>query len=194
MVRFLGIDWISVVKSGIYSVQARMHLANKLFWLNSRMKNKIVVTLCCVFTCCLICFRTNAQTTPVPIQPTLVSYPWAAAELIEPATLAGTLSAATAQVPLILNIGAVEDIKGATHIGAVSKTDHMTTLISTVTPLPKNTLMVIYCGCCPFTKCPNIRPAFEQLKKMGFTNVKVLDLPVNLQTNWIGKGYPLAGK
>jgi len=54
--------------------------------------------------------------------------------------------------------------------------------------------MVIYCGCCPFTKCPNIRPAFQQLKKMGFTNVKVLDLPVNLQTNWIAIGYPLAGK
>jgi len=158
------------------------------------MKNKIVITVSCVLITCLCGFRAKAQASPTPVQATLNTYPWTAADLIEPVTLASTLSASSAQLPLILNIGAVEDIKGAKHIGAVSNVDHMSTLISTVTALPKNTLMVIYCGCCPFTKCPNIRPAFQQLKKMGFTNVKVLDLPVNLQTNWIAIGYPLAGK
>lgn len=69
----------------------------------------------------------------------------------------------------------------------------MKLLRKTVAALPKNTVIVVYCGCCPFTKCPNIRPAFLEMKKMGFTHVELLNLPVNLQTNWVAKGYPLAG-
>jgi hypothetical protein len=35
-------------------------------------------------------------------------------------------------------------------------------------------MVVIYCGCCPLDKCPNVRPAFTLLKTMGFTNLHVL--------------------
>jgi thiosulfate/3-mercaptopyruvate sulfurtransferase len=51
--------------------------------------------------------------------------------------------------------------------------------------------VIIYCGCCPFRRCPNIRPAFELLKKMKFTNLKLLNLPTGLNEDWIHKGYPL---
>jgi hypothetical protein len=52
----------------------------------------------------------------------------------------------------------------------------------------------VYCGCCPFEKCPNIRPAFNLMKAMGFSNGKLLNLPTNLKQNWIAKGYPVEGK
>ena len=108
--------------------------------------------------------------------------------------LAGDIKDASSNSIAIFNIGAVEDIKGAKHIGAVSNSENLEKLKRAVAVLPKNTAMVIYCGCCPFAKCPNIRPAFLELKRLGFSNVKVLNLPANLKTNWIAKGYPLAGE
>jgi hypothetical protein len=49
---------------------------------------------------------------------------------------------------------------------------------------------VIYCGCCPMLKCPNIRPAYSTLKELGFTHIRVLSLPTNLHTDWVSKDYP----
>jgi thiosulfate/3-mercaptopyruvate sulfurtransferase len=57
--------------------------------------------------------------------------------------------------------------------------------------LPRSTNLVIYCGCCPFEKCPNVRPAFTALNGMGFKKLRVLILPTNLATDWVGKGYPV---
>lgn len=51
--------------------------------------------------------------------------------------------------------------------------------------------IVLYCGCCPLTKCPNVRPALAALREMGFTHVRVLWLPQDFHTDWIEKGYPL---
>jgi hypothetical protein len=51
--------------------------------------------------------------------------------------------------------------------------------------------VVIYCGCCPFAKCPNVRPAFSTLLGMGFKNPRLLNLSHNLKADWIDKGYPL---
>jgi hypothetical protein len=138
--------------------------------------------------------RVSAQTSPgsAPAIPAL-NDPWISSQLLEPSVLADQIKAGQTKQTLILNIGAVEDIKGATHIGAVSKAENLEKLKSTVAALPKNTAVIIYCGCCPFVKCPNIRPAFNELKKLGFTNIKLLNLSTNLKTNWVVKGYPLAG-
>jgi rhodanese-related sulfurtransferase len=125
--------------------------------------------------------------------PGAVIAPWTNRELLEPSVLTAQL-AGNQDHMMILNIGKVEDIKGARHIGPVSKAENLEKLKSEVASLPKNTELIIYCGCCPFAKCPNIRPAFTTLKKLGFTNIKVLDIPVNLETNWTSKGYPLAWK
>ena len=59
-----------------------------------------------------------------------------------------------------------------------------------VAKLPKDKELAIYCGCCPFSQCPNVRPAFALLKQMGYTKVKVLSIPTNLSTDWVSKGYP----
>ena len=50
--------------------------------------------------------------------------------------------------------------------------------------------IVIYCGCCPMARCPNVGPALHALTEMGFTHVKVLWLAKDFHTDWIDKGYP----
>lgn len=120
--------------------------------------------------------------------------PWLKNQLTEPADLAGMIKLGKLNGYKIFNIGAVEDIKYAKHIGAASKEENLENFRKALAELPKSTKIIIYCGCCPFTKCPNVGPAFETARKLGFVNVKILDLPVNLKTNWISKGYPLAGE
>ncbi len=116
---------------------------------------------------------------------------WRAKDLINPSDLAEILTNKNNKRPVIFNIGVVEDIKGAKRLGAANKKDNLEKLKDNLNILPKNTAVVIYCGCCPFEKCPNIRPAFTLLKDMGFSNGKLLNIPVNLQQNWINKGYPM---
>lgn len=122
-----------------------------------------------------------------------VEGPWLKSQLIEPAVLAAIVRSPELKEYVIFNIGAVEDIKGGKHIGPVSKAENLEKFERALRGLSKNARIVIYCGCCPFTKCPNVGPAFIAAQKLGFSNVKILDLPVNLKTNWIAKGYPLAG-
>ena len=131
---------------------------------------------------------------PVAQQTLGPATPWTNNELIEPAALAAELNTPKATAPLIYNIGAVEDIKDAKHIGAVSRPENLEKFKNEEAGLPKNTIITIYCGCCPLSKCPNIRPAYLELKKAGFNNIRVLDLPVNLKSDWIARGYPLTSK
>jgi thiosulfate/3-mercaptopyruvate sulfurtransferase len=117
--------------------------------------------------------------------------PWTEKELKDPAVLAATLADAKATKPIILNIGPVQQIKGAIAIGPAVDEGNLDKLKKEVAKTAKDKEVIIYCGCCPFRRCPNIRPAFELLKKMKFTNVKLLNLPTGLSEDWIHKGYPL---
>jgi len=155
------------------------------------MKRLLQIALATLFVIGLTALKSQAQEATKVQSLQALSYPWTPSQLLEPADLAAQIKAGNTKA-LILNIGAVEDIKGATHIGPVSKAENMALLQKTVSGYAKNTTVVIYCGCCPFTKCPNIRPAFTELTKMGFTHIKVLNLPVNLHTNWTSLGFPLA--
>lgn len=116
--------------------------------------------------------------------------PWKPTELMEPGELNYVIKANKA--PVIFNIGSVEDIKGAIHIGPVSEAANLEKFKTALVAHAKSTEIVIYCGCCPFGKCPNIRPPYKLLKDLGYTNVKVLNLYVNLRNNWTSAGYPLA--
>ena len=158
------------------------------------MKKIIFIAFLGLFIIGLSHKNAKAQTAPPTQQALGPVTPWTNNQLIEPEALSVELNNHGITAPLIYNIGAVEDIKGAKHIGAVSKAENLEKFKNAVVALPKNTRIIIYCGCCPFTKCPNIRPAFLELKKEGFTNVKVLDLPTNLKSDWIAKGYPLENK
>ena len=80
---------------------------------------------------------------------------------------------------------------GAVMVGPASKPDGLEALKLAVAKMPRKSEIVIYCGCCPFDRCPNVRPAYAELLKMGFTKVSVLSLPTNTSKDWIAKGYPV---
>lgn len=97
--------------------------------------------------------------------------------------------------PLVLSIGprALYDqahIPGAEFIGATSTPEGLEALRARVKPEPKNKLIVLYCGCCPWKVCPNVHPGYKELRNLGYTNVRVLYIANNLGTDWVHKGYP----
>lgn len=116
--------------------------------------------------------------------------PWKPDQLLAPADLAATIDSKDAKQPIIYSIGPSAYIKGSIDVGDAKEKKNLDKLKDQVNKLPKNTDIVIYCGCCPFEHCPNIRPAFELLAKMKFTNYKLLNLEHNIKIDWINKGYP----
>jgi len=74
----------------------------------------------------------------------------------------------------------LKHVAHAEYAGPGSKAEGIGMLKAAVAKLPKDADLVIYCGCCPMVKCPNIRPAYAALKQMGFTHVRVLSIPENM--------------
>ena len=81
-------------------------------------------------------------------------------------------------------------IPGAIYAGPGNKAEGIEMLKQAVAKLPRDKEIYIYCGCCPWDKCPNMQPAFEALKAMGFTKAKGVYMAENFKTNWLDKGYP----
>jgi hypothetical protein len=115
---------------------------------------------------------------------------WTKDQLIEPSELA-TIIKSKKDVPVILSVGPGAVIPGSINIGMANDTAGLKRLKTYVTNLPRNKKLVIYCGCCPFDHCPNVRPAIELLKEKGFTNYYLLNLPHNIKIDWIEEGYPV---
>lgn len=115
--------------------------------------------------------------------------PWSAKQLMEPGKLAAILKSDTAKKPLIVSIGPEALIPGSIDVGPVS--NDMKRFRQLLSEKDKDTEMIIYCGCCPFKHCPNIRPAITYLKEHGFTSYKLLNLPNNIKVDWIDHGYPV---
>ncbi|WP_420146533.1 rhodanese-like domain-containing protein [Spirosoma sp.] len=116
--------------------------------------------------------------------------PWRPDQLMEPADLATLIERADAKKPLIISIGPAATIKNSVGVGPASEVENVAALEKLLNKEPKNREIVIYCGCCPFKNCPNVRPAFTKLNEMGFKNHKLLNLAKNLKTDWLDKGYP----
>jgi thiosulfate/3-mercaptopyruvate sulfurtransferase len=114
---------------------------------------------------------------------------WTKEELIEPAALAQTLKA-NKDLPLIYCVGPGVVIPHSIDIGMTSEKENLQKFKDAIDKLPRTANIVIYCGCCPFAKCPNVRPAVAALNDMKFTNFHLLDLPDNIKKDWIAKGYP----
>jgi thiosulfate/3-mercaptopyruvate sulfurtransferase len=117
------------------------------------------------------------------------------AQLINPEDLVTILQAPKGQKPLILNVGPSllymqAHIPEAEYIGPGSNSQGMDSLRRRVKPLPHSAFIVLYCGCCPWSHCPNAYPAYNELHKLGFTNVKVLYIAENFGADWVYKGYP----
>jgi rhodanese-related sulfurtransferase len=114
---------------------------------------------------------------------------WTNKQLMEPSELAGIINNHNDSV-IIISVGPFSSIPGSLHVGVVSEQQGLDKFKAQLSSLNKNQKIVIYCGCCPFEHCPNVRPAIDVLKEMNFTNYYLLNLPNNLRINWIDKGYP----
>ncbi len=118
-----------------------------------------------------------------------------ASALLQPAELAQMLE--THDRPLVLQVGshvlyAEAHIPGSEYVGATGTSIGMQALRDRVSGLKKNQFIVLYCGCCPWGRCPNIRPAYGVLQTLGFTHVKALYIADNFGADWVRKGLPVA--
>jgi thiosulfate/3-mercaptopyruvate sulfurtransferase len=112
------------------------------------------------------------------------------AALIQPADLAALKAKPMiiCVAPNVLYRGA--HIEGAVYGGFTSKPEGIAALAAVMKDVKKDREICLYCGCCPWQNCPNMAPAFNELKRLGFTNVKALKIATNLHTDWVAKGYP----
>ena len=120
------------------------------------------------------------------------------AQLIQPDELNRLLRAHGEGKPLILQVGSrlmfeQAHIPGAEYAGAGSQAEGIAQLRGRISSLPRTTFIVIYCGCCPWNRCPNVGPAYGLLQEMRFTRVKVLYLAQNFGDDWVSKGFPVEG-
>ena len=116
--------------------------------------------------------------------------------LINPDELVKILQSAKNEKPLMIQVGfhvlyTQAHIPGSEYIGPASTEAGLRSLRKRVEPLPRNKFLVLYCGCCPWDHCPNVKPADDALRGMGFTNVRVLYIADNFGADWVEKGYPV---
>jgi thiosulfate/3-mercaptopyruvate sulfurtransferase len=113
---------------------------------------------------------------------------------IEPEELHRPLQASDRPAPLVLQVGShmlytEAHIPGAEYVGPASQPAGLAMLRHRVESVPRDRAIVLYCGCCPWNRCPNIAPALQLLREMGFTNAKVLHIDQNFGADWVRKGY-----
>lgn len=120
----------------------------------------------------------------------------AAAVQIEPEALAKLLQTSKAGTkPVVLHVGFKNfydqaRIPGSYYAGPGFRPEGLELLRQRVSSLQREQLIVLYCGCCPWDKCPNVKPAYDALHAMGFTNVKVVHIAENFGANWVNAGLP----
>ena len=121
---------------------------------------------------------------------------WQKAERMAPEELAQILRTAGAEKPAMFHVGfrvlfAQAHIPGSHFAGPGKDQTGIDALRKAVAALPKTTLIVLYCGCCPWERCPNLEKPWMFLRAAGFTRVKVLYMPKNFGQDWVQKGYPV---
>ena len=115
---------------------------------------------------------------------------------MQPEELARLLRASGRVRPLILQVGshmmfAQAHIPGSEYIGPGSQAAGLEQLKARVGRLDRKTEIVLYCGCCPWNRCPNVGPAYKMLTDLGFTRARVLYIANNFGADWVEKGYPV---
>jgi hypothetical protein len=118
----------------------------------------------------------QSQFTPGPVSATTIP----AEQLMHPAELLPLLKDA-AKAPVVLQVGSriffdQAHIAGSIYAGPGTQPAGLDLLDRAIASLSKNKFIVLYCGCCPWNRCPNVGPAFRHLRELGYTHVKVLYL------------------
>jgi thiosulfate/3-mercaptopyruvate sulfurtransferase len=122
--------------------------------------------------------------------------PWTREEMVEPAKLVEELQLEKDPHVTVIYVGVRAlynggHIPGAVFYGPGSTGEGIAELKKYAATLPKNSDVVLYCGCCPLEKCPNLRPAFAALRERGFARLRALILPTSFSADWAEKGYPV---
>jgi len=154
--------------------------------MNRTFDNPKVVLTVWVLSTLLVCVAFAYQTSVIP-----------STRLISPDELAKILQSSKGEKPLMIQVGShvlysQAHIPSSEYIGPASTEDGLQRLRKRVEPLPRNRFIIIYCGCCPWSHCPNVKPADDALRALGFTNVKSLYIANNFGADWVEKGYPVA--
>jgi len=115
--------------------------------------------------------------------------------LIQPNELAGLVTGPTAHRPTLVQVGfdtlyKQGHIPGSVYAGPASEAEGIAALKKALKPLSRQKQLVLYCGCCPWEDCPNVRAALQTARSMGFKHVRSLYIPRDLKQDWIDKGYP----
>jgi hypothetical protein len=139
----------------------------------------------------------HATGDPAPRPAIAPGDPWTASQLVSPVELDALLKTSKSSRPVLLHVGfralyRQGGIPGSIYAGPGSRPEGIEALRKAVAFLPKTRPIVIYCGCCPWAKCPNVRPAFRTLSQLGFTRVRVLAVAENFTRDWVERGFPVA--
>ena len=113
--------------------------------------------------------------------------------LVQPPDLASQLAGKGVR-PVVLMVGPnslyrSKHIPGALYAGPGNGEPGLAMLKAEADKLPRDREVVLYCGCCPWDHCPNVKPAMNLLKQMGFTKAKALYLDTGFKGDWLDKGY-----
>jgi hypothetical protein len=115
-------------------------------------------------------------------------------QTVQPGDLAKELTGSSKPTVVCVSSRALYEgghVPGASFHGDASTSEGLKDLRKWAQDVPRASNVVLYCGCCPLTQCPNLRPALVALRQMGFTHVKALWLQTDFNSDWIAKGYPV---
>ncbi len=123
---------------------------------------------------------------------------WAPTDVLHAQDLARTIADKKAPQPQIFQIGfetmyKTKHVPGSIYAGPGRTAAGLELLQKAVAGVPKDRLIVLYCGCCPWDHCPNMKPAYALLHGLGYKRVKVVEIPMSFQVDWIDKGFPVDG-
>jgi thiosulfate/3-mercaptopyruvate sulfurtransferase len=126
-----------------------------------------------------------------------INPPWTSAQVIRVEDLSRQIQDKSA-APAVFQVGfnalyKTRHVPGAIYAGPGNKEEGLAELKKAVADVPKDRQIVLYCGCCPWDHCPNMKPAFSLLHDLGYTNIKVVEIPNNFVKDWAEKGYPVEG-
>lgn len=116
---------------------------------------------------------------------------WKKEQLMPTKELSDKIQTNAKDKPIIFNVGPMENIKTAVFVGRATSATCVEKMKSTLSMESKTKPIVVYCGCCSYASCPNIKPAYDALVSQGFKNVKVLELPEGIKPDWVAKNYPM---
>jgi|GEM_PF-300021 len=193
---FFFVRWLGVLYT--FHIARQSPSQSKLFAGATLMKSSfrlIPSAVLALVLCVLGSPLARAQFAGAPSPLSAYSVP--TAHLMQPAELVRLLGAKNTTKPLMLQVGsrmmfAQAHIPGSEYIGPGAQPAGIEQLKARVAKVDRKAQIVLYCGCCPWNRCPNVGPAYQALTDMGFTHVQVLYFANNFGADWVEKGYPVA--